>query len=114
MIRTKYQIVKVNLHNAGSVFVCVCALFLMELEHGWRLELTAILAVTLLTLFFLHFIDESPRYFAITGFYRAHNYITDYQFTWLKNTADLFLLLWNILNRDNSFSSSILWNILNR
>ena len=51
---------------AGSVYECVVAIFVMDLEGGWRIQIILTAIPCFFTLFFLHFCDESPRYLAVT------------------------------------------------
>ena len=47
--------------TAGSIYICICAYFVMDLQNGWRIEVLLCALPCFITLFFLHFCDESPR-----------------------------------------------------
>ena len=51
----------------GGVYACVCSLFVMGLEGGWRWEIALVFLTVLVTLISLHFADESPRYYVACG-----------------------------------------------
>ena len=51
--------------TVGSVYECVIAFLVMDLEGGWRYQILLTAVPCAIMLFFLHFMDESPRYLVI-------------------------------------------------
>ncbi|XP_063673822.1 putative transporter svop-1 [Bolinopsis microptera] len=53
--------------TVGSVYECVIAFWVMDLEGGWRYQILLTAVPCAIMLFLLHFMDESPRYLVIHG-----------------------------------------------